>query len=168
MGSKAAARGLAVHAIVRATGRLTTATGLALLPLRAIISVMVDKDTQPQDDELLRVNITVRRRHLRWLLVGGGILALLLIMAATNPTEEDFRRQFEAEVRSRAQLTKQAGDEIRAFLSPLITRAQFTFQCERTNCVFFSVFSWTNPDGKKLSFPGAFGRVWGFALQERR
>jgi hypothetical protein len=128
---------------------------------------MTEGEAQPQKDELLTVNITVRRRHLRWLLVGGGILALLVVLAATNPTEEDFRRQFEAEVRSRAH-RGEPGDGVRAFLSPLVTRVQFTFQCERTNYGFFSVFRWTNPGGEEVVFPGAFGRVWGFALEDRK
>jgi len=101
------------------------------------------------------------KKFLTWILGGGGALILILIlMAATNPNMEDFQAHYETVLWERANRDGGIGHGIQAVLSPVTSAIVSNLQCDRTNCLFFSVF--TIHSTRDRSYVGAFGRIWGF------
>lgn len=121
--------------------------------------------SQDEGDEILPVGLTlkIRRRTLRRLLWGLGLLAFLAVMAATNPAEEDFSRQYTALVKAKVKGSSNLLKHLGAALAPIGAAVR----CERRSFFFFSVFTWTNRDGSKVHRLGAFGRVWFLALEDK-
>jgi len=93
-------------------------------------------------------------RFQRWLI--GSIVAssALILAAVTNPDRHAFTDRY-------AELVLE-GDSFGRNFAKFVANIHL----ERTNYVFFSIFTYTNPDGSKVSLPGAFGHVWGLMLEK--